>query len=1159
MRLTDFKVNGFKSFADLSAIKIGAELTGIVGPNGCGKSNIIDAIRWTLGESRGSALRVTTTDDYLFGGSSKRTPADWCSVELKFDNSQKLIGGMWGSYAEIAVKREYTRDEKQEYSINGTVVRRRDVLDLFRGTGVSPRAYGVVEQGMVAHIAESSPDELRAFIEESANISQYKARRHETQNRLKAARENLLQVDLILEGLAKNERSLKRQARAAKQYREFEKEHQQLKCRIAIFHQHNTQAQMTSNHARIASFLEKIKAQQTQDNTHKNTIASNRQTLAAQQANSEKLMRAQSATQTRIAEINKELEGAKQRQQLVNTQLSDYQQSLADLSANIAASQKQAEQLKTQAQSVHADIHSQQQQAKQQQQHWQQQQTTALDNQQQLNAAQARVGEAEKNKEAMSVRQELYATQQTSLTERIAAAQASLQQLTIDTQPVQDLKSEEEQLAALTASIDDNETQLTARAAALEEQAQTIRTLETEISDLQTEVKLSNDMLQADMGNADDGTHQRLAQKLALKEKKWAVALDAVLGVYARAMVVDNLPQHLKAESMPNEGQAVVAWQPHTNPVGDNAAIKLPPLLSALSLADAEHRIMQNWLSRVYLAEDDASAQATQPKLNIGESIVTASGVVYQSHSVFKHRSSGAGGGFNWQKKLDGLQSTIATKQQQHSKLAKAQATQQADYEAQLQAQATQRAQREAQQQQLVQLQIEFSRAEERRQAQLQRQQELQQTLAQLQSEQQTLTAQQEALTKEEEEWQAAFSQLQGARDTAQSEAQASAQQLEQQQQALQESQQRISELKQQHAQLEYEASTIHKQIKEMEQNKAAVAEKMRSNAANMQVVDVAALEKELRDCRSQQQKHEDELANAQATHQQLQSDTDALQAQREAQQETLAQLQKQLSEQQILERELSITAQRYADEIESYDFAAEQMQAWQQEAASADDEAAAQWQTQLKFVEEKRESFGAINFMAEQDLQECQEKLAEICQQKDDINEAIDELANTIKEIDSETKGRLHNIYTQVNETFSTLFYRLFNGGEGRLEMIGDDILEAGFELKARPPGKRLLPIRTLSGGEKSIAALAFIFAIMKINPPPFCLLDEVDAALDDARTDRFIDLLKEVANDVQCLVITHNKNTIAAMKRLIGITQEELGVSKIVTVTLEDALRVL
>ena len=1159
MRLTDFKVNGFKSFADASAIKIGAELTGIVGPNGCGKSNIIDAIRWTLGESRGSALRVTTTDDYLFGGNTSRPPADWCEVELKFDNSAQIGGGMWAKYSEIVVRREYTRDERQQYSINGTVVRRRDVLDLFRGTGLSPRAYGVVEQGMVAHIAESSPEELRTFIEESAHISQYKARRHETMNRLQGARDNLAQVDLILEGLAKNERALKRQARVAKQYREAASAQQQLKCQIAIVQQQQTQAQLRANQTEIDQLQTRIKNEHAADAEDKTQLAAQQKMLTAAAAKTEQLIREQSVIGTRIAEINKELEGAEQRQQLVDTQRADYQQTLAELAQNISDAEARIAKLKTQAQTAQEQMRTHQSTATSAQTQWQRQQARAAETQQQLAAAQAKVAEAEKANEALTVRHELYAEQQKTLAQRIAQVEKSLAQIAVDDTPLPDLAEDEARTAAAERAVAAAEQEAAEHEAALQQQEQTIRSLANDIANLQKEIKLANDILQDHDAAAEEHYqhHQRVAQRLALQEQKWATTLDAVLGVYARAIVVDDLADYLQTHNPPHEGHAVVLWRASGSDTA-NRDIGLPLLLSALALSDDDSRIMQNWLAGVYLAEDNSAAIAARPQLQFGESIVTPDGVVYQSHAVFKHRRTQ--GGFDWQKKVNELQASAATAQQQHDQTSTAYAAAQQQHAQRQDDIANQKQALAVQQQQLVDKKIEQSRQEERQQSMRLRKQELEQTRQHLHTEQQQITAQQQAIAGEAQAGETAFAASEAQLQTARHAVDAAEQQLAANQQAMQDAQQQASNAQQQHTQLDYETTTVQKQISEMQSNHAATSEKLAKGEATRQQVDIAALTQERDDKQKSHTQYDADIAASRAAQQQAQTAVDAHQQSREQRQATITGLQKQLSEHQISEREWTLTATRYDDEIQQYGFDAEQVQAWRDEAqnnTTPADTLLAQWQEQLKTVEEKQESFGAINFAAEQDLGDCQEQMGEIQQQKDDITTAIDELTTTIGEIDRETKGRLESIYTQINDIFSTLFRRLFNGGEGHLVMVGDDILEAGFELKARPPGKRMLPIRTLSGGEKSIAALAFIFAMMKINPPPFCLLDEVDAALDDSRTDRFIELLQEMSDSVQCMVITHNKSTISAMKRLIGITQEELGVSKIVTVTLEDALR--
>jgi chromosome segregation protein len=1165
VRLSSIKLSGFKSFVDPTNFQVPGQLVGVVGPNGCGKSNIIDAVRWVLGESKASELRGESMQDVIFNGSTHRKPAGRASVELVFDNQDGKAAGQWSQYAEIAVKRTLTRDGTSTYYINGQAVRRRDIQDIFLGTGLGPRAYAIIGQGMISRIIEARPEDLRVFLEEAAGVSKYKERRRETENRLHDTRENLLRVEDILRELNANLEKLQAQAAVAQKFHELQADQEQKQKLLWLLRRNEARTEQEK-------FFREIEAAQTgleeQGARLRHVEAELEHMRQAHYAAGDRLHGAQGE----LYQTNAEIGSLEAQIKFVIESRNRLQAQLASLTAQREQwhSQGGAQQEELEQAEMSLEEHAlQAEQARQAAEH---QNERLPELEQAWRAAQA--GTTESRAAIMQAQQqiELEAAHQRNASNILSGLAVRRERLVQEKNGLnlpdsahlanQRLQLEEKQQALEEARLMLEEVQEQQPRLEEERRAAQARANAESAANAQLEARLSalkqlQERVQA-QGKVQpwlkkhelDGL-PRLWQKLHI-EHGWETALEAVLRERTSALEMSSLDW---AKGFFNDAPpaklalfspALAAPAPGEAPAG------FKPFLSLLQLNDPGLRaLLQDWLHQVFVAEDAASALEQRARLPAGGSFVTRAGHIIGRASVrFYASDSEQEGMLARQQEIDNIGKQLRA---QHM-LAEEARTQAVRAEAAL-AQAGQRLQElRARAGTLTQsahaLQIEVMKLAEVQERFDQRSTQIVADLAEIaaqEAEQQQVKAESEARF---EQLDMELADMQERHEAGQTEYLAREQQLN-------EARLRVRELERAAQEAEFAEKSHRGRIGELGRNIATARAQATQLSASLQAgqqelesLDDQAAQAGLQDLLERRARQERALADARHELDQL---TQKLRHQEEARTQVERSQQPQrdrITELQLKEQAARLNQEQYAQQLA--ESGADEAQLLP---LLAPDTRPSWLQGEVTRLTNAIAALGAVNLAALDELAQASERKNFLDAQHADLTEAINTLQDAIHRIDKETRELLQDTFDQVNRHFGELFPILFGGGNARLIMTGEEILDSGVQVMAQPPGKKNATIHLLSGGEKALTATALVFSMFQLNPAPFCLLDEVDAPLDDANTERFCNMVKRMSSHTQFLFISHNKIAMEMAQQLIGVTMQEQGVSRIVAVDMESA----
>ncbi|GAB4476691.1 MAG: chromosome segregation protein SMC [Burkholderiaceae bacterium] len=1171
MRLRQIKLAGFKSFVDPTHIDVPGGLVGVVGPNGCGKSNVIDAVRWVLGESKAAELRGESMQDVIFNGSANRKPAGRASVELVFDNApgpqQRTLGGEWGKYAEISVKRVLTRDGASSYYINNQAVRRRDVQDMFLGTGLGPRAYAIIGQGMITRIIEARPEELRIFLEEAAGVSKYKERRRETENRLADTRDNLTRVEDILRELDANIARLEQQAEVARHYHELKAAHDEqqhllwasrkreaaaerervardIEARSTALEQHIAELRATERrldelraahyaasdavHAAQGEVLQ-INAEIGKLESEIRMIVDGRARLAAQidtlTATRERRLREADELRARAAELARQIDEGGRRLEDVAARCAEHEAGLPQLRVDYETTRDA------------------------------------------LSAARAEAALAEQAIEAAASEQRAFDRELSALRARRERLQEERAQLAApDEQRLAALNSDiarlEAELAATTQRLAQAEQQL-AQAQGERQGLLETRTRETEalaklearlhaLQDLQSNVE-ADERLDPWLRAQGLENLPRLFRRMHV-ESGWETAFESALGERIEALEVGRLDTlaGLATDAPP----ARVAFYA---PVGAVAAPAAPSGFARLADRVRGHdtalaAVFADWLADVFVAEDIGEALARRAELPPGGQFVTRAGHRISRYAVrFYAQDDRKAGLLARRQEIENLERELRAQQLMVEQAAVAFTRCEALLRSAQEQASSERQASERLRSQLHAGQLEAVRLGELIDRVRHRAGQIDTELAEVAAHEAELRAYRgdtdERFQRLDEELAVKQQAVERAR-TAYEEADRRQREAREQQQRLAAERQRIEfEI----ASARERAADVAHAIEVAEADASRLTTDIEAARAEMARLDDgaarsgldgwlarrAAAEEALREARSRL----DELA------QQLRAtDEKRLQLEREQQPRR-----DKITELQLKEQAARLAVEQCAQQLAEA-HADEAALAAKLDAAPVK---AAALQAEIARLAQEIEALGAVNLAALEELGQARERKGFLDAQSSDLKAAIATLEDAIRRIDRETRELLQQTFDQVNLQFGQLFPRLFGGGEAKLMMTGDEILDAGVQVMAQPPGKRNSTIHLLSGGEKALTATALVFALFKLNPAPFCLLDEVDAPLDDANTERFCDLVRSMTGNTQFLFITHNKIAMEMAEQLIGVTMQEQGVSRIVAVDIDSAVR--
>ena len=1165
MRLNSIKLSGFKSFAEPTNFLLPGQLVGVVGPNGCGKSNIMDAVRWVLGESKASELRGESMQDVIFNGTNTRKPASRSSVELVFDNADHRAGGQWSQFPEIAVKRVLTRDGGSSYFINNQPVRRRDVQDVFLGTGLGPRAYAIIGQGTISRIIESRPEELRLFLEEAAGVSKYKERRRETENRLSDTRENLTRVEDILRELNANLEKLEKQAEVAQRYHALQgdvtlKQHQLWFLRRAEAEVDQlglkTQADKAVNdlESRVAD-LRHIEADlETVRQAH---YAAGDQVNQAQGA----LYEASAEVGRLEAEIRFVVEG-RQRAEARLVQIKEQtahwaSQSEAALEeiGNLASAamdgEERAVMLAAQVEEQAMQLPDLEEAVRTAQQRSNEQRASVAQVQQQIQVLAADQRNIEEQSRTLNARHERLSADRNALASPDEVRLVNLQEQLQDAQATAEITAAQlEELQANVPQLDDarrtaqqNVNTEQAKQADISARLEALKALQEKV---QTDDKLKPWLTKHGL----DGL-QALWSRIHI-DAGWENALEAALRERMASLEVSRLDivRAFQADAPP----AKLAF--YTPPIASapTTSSAMPRLSDLLRLNDAGLQgLLTEWLSGCFTAPNLDDALSKRASLQPGQVMYVPSGHAISAHSVtFYAQDSAQSGLLARAQEIENLDKSTKAQafisDEARHNLVRAEAA----YSESSQRLVSIRAEATAAQARAHELQVETLRltqlAEQTRARSAQLSGDLAEVeaqLADLQERRVNAEGRFEELDMQLADSQERHAQLDDAVINAERRLNDSREQqrsLERQAQEAQFSQRslatREAELKriidtatQQAASVAAEEARVQEDLTRLTD---AAAQAGLQNALNTKMEREAALA-------AKRSEYDDLTTKLRA------SDERRLQLERE-----LEPLRQRITDFQLKEQAARLGLEQYsqllADAQADLDAVGASIQANNVRLGGL--------QGEIDRLNRDITALGAVNLAALDELAIASERKVFLDSQTKDLTDAMNTLEDAIRKIDGETRELLGGTFKIVNEHFGRMFPELFGGGNARLVMTGDEILDAGVQVLAQPPGKKNQTIHLLSGGEKALTAIALVFAIFQLNPAPFCLLDEVDAPLDDANTERYAKLVSSMSKETQFLFISHNKIAMEMAEQLIGVTMQEQGVSRIVAVDMESAV---
>jgi chromosome segregation protein len=1162
MRLTTIKLAGFKSFVDPTTLHLPTNMTGVVGPNGCGKSNIIDAIRWVMGESAASRLRGGALTDVIFSGSSSRKPVGSAMVELLFDNSDGLIVGEYASYNEISVKRIVSRDGQSQYFLNGVRCRRRDITDLFLGTGLGPRSYSIIEQGMISEIVEADPEQLRNHLEEAAGISKYKERRKETESRIKATRENLDRVRDVRDEVDKQLEHLKRQARTAERWQGLKEEQKKKEAEVKALNLRAAQAELDGHSSglrkaelaieqqlaeqrRCEAELETGREKHTVVAEHMNTVQAEVYRVGAEIARveqqiqhskqlAEQLERARDDTERAHAELAEHIDTDRQRFEEIGALLADAEpqvEALRDADENSAEALRAAESQLAEWQIVW-DQHSQ------------------------ATSQAGQSAEVERTRLDYLDKQCLAADQRRSAleTERGAAYIDELgQALSALDSEHGDLR---EQVEVHTEALEERRH---AAEIALEQERATHAALSRARGDLENlrgrlgslealqhaALGESGGAAQAWLQNLGLGDARRLGETLQV-DSGWERAVETVLDGWLESVLVDDARSLGDELGALGEADLVLmdgAVDTRDVPAGSLAARVHGPVAARALLA------------RVQVCESIGAARTVVAALAPGDSLVTPEGEWIGPGFVRVQRGSGAQVGVIAREReirelaarigeleceIEGHGETLERGKQERLDAERVRDDAQrelytahrrmAEIGGQLQSQrgridsAQERLNRVAGELEEVNAKLDTDR-EQTREAR----NRLETAIAhmgELEQRRHDLDGERRKLLELREE---ARMNAREARDAAH-------------QLALSTESRRTAA-----ASLEQSLQRMHGQLAQFDLRRNEIATQLMSSGDPL-----TGLESERQTHLNQRLLVDRQMVEARQALQEHDTELRRLEQARHAFEQALSEHREQVAQLRLHEQEHRLRAQALLAAINEAGF---DVQALFETLPSEAD--AAQWQGELGELEQKIRRLEPVNLAAIQEYEEQSQRKTYLDAQLTDLNTALETLEGAIRKIDKETRSRFKETFDRVNTGVQELFPRLFGGGHAHLELTGDDLLSTGVTIMARPPGKRVSSISLLSGGEKAMTAVAMVFAIFRLNPAPFCLLDEVDAPLDEANVGRFSSLVDEMSAQVQFIFVTHNKATMEAARQLCGVTMREPGVSRLVQVDLAEAAK--
>ncbi|MEO0442725.1 MAG: chromosome segregation protein SMC [Pseudomonadota bacterium] len=1160
MRLKHIKLAGFKSFVDPTTVSFPSNLCAVVGPNGCGKSNIIDAVRWVMGESSAKNLRGESMADVIFNGSNSRKPIGQASIELVFDNSDATLKGEYAGFSDIAIKRKVTRDGHNNYYLNGSKCRRRDIVDIFLGTGLGPRSYAIIEQGMISRLIEAKPEELRVYIEEAAGISKYKERRRDTENRMRRTQENLERLTDIREELDRQLARLERQSKAAEKYTELKQEERAVKAQLEALRYRILDQQAKLQQQAISEQELNIESFVTEQVSHDTAIEKYRTHYTE---HADKLNEVQGrfyAVGSEIARLEQSIQHVQERNRQLQDDLSQVEHESEETRIHLASDtekvtawevelaeiEPQLELLQFAENDSGTELLDAEEAMQAWQREWDEFNQQAAEPRQRAEVEQSRIQHIEqvqtrlieriRRLEDENVTETIEGSDEIPLLQQAlneALLQKQEKQALIDTSVV-DIEHIRESIVALDDALNDRRSQL-----------QKARGRHASLEALQQAAASGGK-------NLDDWLHAqtldakpRILAQLTV-EPQWQTAVELVLGDALQAVCVEDLEPFSDALSALEQGALMLLDKQHQRNQSVNNRASLANYVETSSDISA-------LLAGVYTADSLNSALAMRSELAAHESVITADGLWLGPNWLrVKRVADDEDSVLERQQVLDSLNTSMAeleaTVENQVSEL-RSQREQLAGLEQQREHNRRELDEHNKrfhqQQSQLNALQVRIEQDAKRRQK----------TASDIAEAREQLDLEADNLTQSRANLQQAISAME--QDAEQKEVLLNRRdsirgRLDQSRQRARHDKDKLHALAMRHQSIKTQLQSIGETMKRLQDQSTRLQQRRQQLQTTLGdghdpteeyklelealLEKRIALEAELNETRRQVETVEQHLRDAEQRRSQVASELQTLRA-------TLTETR--LSAQTVQVKRETIEKQLLEDGNEL------------QQLLQALDENATEEPlvSALEHIHQRITRLGPINLAAIDEYKVESERKTYLDRQNADLCEALTTLENAIIKIDRETRTRFKETFDQINSGIKELFPKVFGGGHAYLELTGQDLLDTGVAIMARPPGKRNSTIHLLSGGEKALTAIALVFSIFRLNPAPFCMLDEVDAPLDDANVARYTRLVEEMAEQIQFIYITHNKIAMEMAQQLMGVTMHEAGVSRMVTVDVNEA----
>ncbi len=1161
MRLTKLKIAGFKSFVDPTNVAFPSNLTGVVGPNGCGKSNIIDAVRWVMGEISAKHLRGESMADVIFNGSSARKPLGAASVELVFDNSDGKIGGEYAAYNEVSLRRAVSRDGSSDYFINGTKVRRKDITQLFLGTGLGSRSYAIIEQGMISRVIEARPDDLRAFLEEAAGISKYKERRRETENRISHTRENLERLNDLREEVDKQIRHLQRQAATARRYQALKDEERKRQAELLALRLKSLDAESGERDAALESGETALQG----------ALADLREAEAAiERQRADRDARAETVAQVQaryyeagadVSRVEQNLAHARELRQRQRNDLAQSEQEHRDLCALIERDRAQLQSIADELaarvpdlDAAHATERStaEVRDASEQalaawQQAWDAHSQAAAAGQREAQVERARIEQLENQQRRLLAQRERQEAEAAAL--RAAGPAVSTEALA---EQAESARAAGERASAELAEM---LAELSATRERERAEAQTLNATRARWQQAQGSLVSTEALQQAALGKSSSKVTQwlkthaledrpRAAQQLRV-ERGWERAVETVLGAYLEAVCVDGIESVAEALAGFDAG--------HLALVTTSAAREVPP--QSLRAKVQGEPLLASMLGSVRAAETLGEALGLRPTLAAGESVVTRDGI-WLGHDwlrISRDKDPHAGV-IEREEQLRAIRADVARLADEVKELERR-------HEASRERVRELEDRRDRCQTEVNRLHREhvdkrgqYQAAEARRADAARRLEQLETTLTDLRGEIERNEAEVRGARHRMEGAVEALAALEPKRMELEQSRDRLRAELAAARSAAQSAQQRARDLALQVEARRSSHTSLTTTLERIERQLAGVTNRRDELALGLADGDapLAALAAELETALERRARVETELNAARVALDEVDAVLREHDTRRSADESRVEQARTALDEARMAAQQVRVRREGVIEQLAATGFDGAELLAGIPVEASIE-----AWERDLEDVRGKIERLGHVNLAAIDEFKEQSERKEYLDRQCKDLTDALETLESAMRKIDRETRTRFQDTFDRVNAGLKEKFPRLFGGGHAYLEILEEEGEAAGVSVMARPPGKRNSTISQLSGGEKALTAVALVFSIFDLNPAPFCLLDEVDAPLDENNVGRFCDIVREMSASVQFIFITHNKTTMELASQLVGVTMNEPGVSRLVAVDVDEAVR--